>query len=161
MKPFKLSLALCLPVALAAVAAPASAAPAHSRGPVQQAAWGHGSNGYGANGNWGLARSLRADLAQLDRRIDRAAAMRRLSPREASVLSRDVDRLEYQYAGFMRGGLTGWEARTLQQRIDRVERDLAIQMHDDDGRYGNRDDSRHDGRDDREWNDDDRPGYRR
>lgn len=147
MKPIKLSLALSLPMALAAVAAPASAAPEMHREPLHQAA-------YVNHGNGGIARSIRADIARLDRQIDRAVAMRRLSGHEAFGLRRDVDRLQYQFVGFMRGGLTGREARTMQFRIDKVERDLARQMHNFDGHFGTG------GRDHEDWHDRDAPRER-
>lgn len=112
----KLSLALSLPLALAAVAAPASAAPNWN---------GHDGN----NANY-IARELRSEIRQLDRQIDRAQATRRISSREAAGLHRDVDGLQRLYANYARGGFTNGELRSLQNRVDQVERNLNKELRD-------------------------------
>lgn len=127
MKPLKLSLALSLPLALAAIAAPAAAATDFGRH-AEPAAWNQRGDHAGLRS--GMAGQLRADIARLDRRIDRAQAQHRISPREAAGLHRDVNGLERTFASFARGGIDRSEARALQLRIDRVERALAREGRD-------------------------------
>ena len=89
---------------------------------------------------WNLtpARSaqIRQDIASLKHAIDRAAARRTISPREAAGLrrqARDVQRLYGQYA---RGGLDRGEVRNLQQRVNSVRVALRMERRDWDGRRG-------------------------
>ena len=103
--------------------------------------------GYGPHGQqhavqqgWNLtpARSaqIRQDIASLNNAIDRAAARRTISPREAAGLrrqARDVQRLYGQYA---RGGLDRGEVRNLQQRVNSVRVALRMERRDWDGRRG-------------------------
>ncbi|MCB2076925.1 MAG: hypothetical protein KDE55_04400 [Novosphingobium sp.] len=130
MKPLNLSLALSVPLALALTAAPAMAAPDYHRGNDSYAQGKHYSG-------FGQATNLRKDIRQLDNRIDRAMASHRISYREAASLRRDVNSLERQFAQFSRGGITRYEARTLEARIASVERKLVREIRDDNGKSRN------------------------
>jgi hypothetical protein len=98
---------LAAPLALAAGAlftAPASAAPWHAN-----------------------AGQLRAEIAQLDRQIDRKPGV---SNREERVLEQRVDRLQNLYRSYARHGFTRSEVRTLEREIASVRAALARQSHD-------------------------------
>ncbi len=85
---------------------------------------------------FGQATNLHRDIARLDRRIDRALARHHISWREASGLRRDVKRIERLFADYKRGGLTRYEARTLEARIAEVDRALRFERRDADRRRG-------------------------
>ena len=92
------------------------------------------------HGGWNLGPAagaqIRQDINTLGNAIDRAAARRTISPREAAGLrrqARDVQRLYGQYA---RGGLDRGEVRALQQRINSVRVALRMERRDWDGRRG-------------------------
>ena len=79
---------------------------------------------------------IRQDIASLNGAIDRAAARRTISPREAAGLrqqARDVQRLYGQYA---RGGLDRNEVRNLQARVNSVRVALRMERRDWDSRRG-------------------------
>lgn len=91
-------------------------------------------------GGWNItpARSaqIRSDINALNNAIDRAAARRAISPREANGLhrqARDVQRLYVQYS---RGGLDRQEVRNLQDRVNSVRVALRMERRDWDGRRG-------------------------
>ena len=86
-----------------------------------------------ANGN-----QLRRDISQLDRQIDQAQARHILSRREAASLQSQVRTLDATWRAYSRGGFTGAEVRNLDNRIDRVRRDLAHQANDRNNRATNR-----------------------
>lgn len=92
------------------------------------------------HGGWNItpARSaqIRSDINALNNAIDRAAARRTISPREANGLhrqARDVQRLYVQYS---RGGLDRQEVRNLQNRVNSVRVALRMERRDWDGRRG-------------------------
>ena len=101
---------------------------------------GHGDRGgdYGQehggyNGGWNGG-GLNGDQARISQRIDRAAYSGRISRREAQNLRSQLDeyqRLEWRYR---RDGLSNWERRDLQGRLDRIERNLREERRDRDGR---------------------------
>ncbi len=91
-----------------------------------------GYNG-GYNGGWNGG-GLNGDQARLAQRIDRAAYNGRISRREAQNLRWQLDeyqRLEWRYG---RDGLSRWERRDLQDRLDGIERNLRDERRDRDGR---------------------------
>jgi hypothetical protein len=98
---------------------------------------GHGDRGggYGQNYNGGWnGGGLNGEQARLAQRIDRAAYNGRISRREAQNLRWQLDeyqRLEWRYR---RDGLSHWERRDLQGRLDRIERNLREERRDRDGR---------------------------
>ena len=75
---------------------------------------------------------LRAEIAQLDRQIDRAEDRRIISRREAAQLNAQVDRLESMFRSYARGGFTRYELAALDSRIDAVKRQIAVQGRDGD-----------------------------
>lgn len=78
-----------------------------------------GSYGHGHGGGYGGG-----EYARLAQRIDRAAYNGRISRREAQNLRYQLEeyqRVEWRYR---RDGLSNWERRDLQQRLDRIERNL-------------------------------------
>ncbi|MDD3798713.1 MAG: hypothetical protein PHE36_05990 [Novosphingobium sp.] len=79
---------------------------------------------------------VRQEIAQLDRQIDRARARHTISVREAARLHGQVDRLENLYARYARNGLTRAELRTLDNRIDRVKRQLHVERSDNNDHRG-------------------------
>jgi hypothetical protein len=95
---------------------------------------GYGQDrGGGYNGGWNGG-GLNGDQARLAQRIDRAAYNGRISRREAQNLRWQLDeyqRLEWRYR---RDGLSNWERRDLQGRLDRIERNLREERRDRDGR---------------------------
>jgi hypothetical protein len=79
---------------------------------------------------------IRQDINSLDNAINRAAARRTISKREASGLhnqARDIKRL---YARYARGGLTRAEVGNLQSRVNSVRVALRMERRDWDGRRG-------------------------
>ncbi len=93
----------------------------------------HGGGHGGYNGGWNGG-VLNGDQTHLAQRIDRAAYSGRISRREAQSLRFQLDeyqRLEWRYR---RDGLSNWERRDLQGRLDRIERNLREERRDRDGR---------------------------
>lgn len=79
---------------------------------------------------------VRQQINGLNTAIDRAAARRTISQREAQGLraqARDVQRL---YASYARNGLTRNETRTLETRINRIQVALHAERRDGDRRRG-------------------------
>jgi uncharacterized protein (DUF3084 family) len=104
------------PLALAAVAAVATPASAAS---------------------WYDAGELRAQIAQLDRQVDR---MRGLSPREEHRLENQVDRLQAMYRDYARGGFNRAELQRLNGQVSAVKTQVRAQSHDRNGRFDRHDD---------------------
>lgn len=97
---------------------------------LAQSYGGHGG-GYG----YGQGGGLNREQAQLAQRIDRAAYRGTISRREAANLRwqlEEFQRLEWRYR---RDGLSRWERNDLDQRLNRIRRDL---------REDRRDGGRHD-----------------
>ncbi|TCM17902.1 hypothetical protein EDF56_105248 [Novosphingobium sp. PhB165] len=80
--------------------------------------------------------SIRADIAGLRGQIDRAAAHRTISPREADGLRRDAADIQRLHASYARGGLNAREMQTLQTRIDKVHFALRAERGDRNGHRG-------------------------
>ena len=80
--------------------------------------------------------SIRSDIRDLRRDVDRAAARRAISEREARGLRRDAAEIQRLYASYARNGLSKWETQTLQRRVDRVHVALRMERRDRDGRRG-------------------------
>ncbi|WP_395330967.1 hypothetical protein WBP06_01030 [Novosphingobium sp. BL-8H] len=80
--------------------------------------------------------SIRADIAGLRGQIDRAAARRTISPREADGLRRDAADIQRMHTAYARGGLNTREMQTLQTRIDRVHFALRAERNDRNGHRG-------------------------
>jgi len=141
---------LALPLAIAAaglsLAAPAQAQMrdhADQRGPAWQG--NHPGNHQGNRPDnrgpaWQLtpARNtqIRQDIANLRMSIDRAAARRTISQREASGLRNEARSIQQLYQGYSRNGLTRAEVRTLQDRVNRVRVALRMERRDWDGQRG-------------------------
>ncbi|MEZ5742376.1 MAG: hypothetical protein R3D89_01260 [Sphingomonadaceae bacterium] len=127
---------LALPAILAAAAVgavPASAAP------QQQNGWHNSRDARVHYASFGQASDLRRDIARLDYNIDRALARHKISWREARGLKRDVDQLQRQMMRAQRGGLTRYEARAIEARITRLDRELRFEMADNNRRPNKRD----------------------
>jgi uncharacterized coiled-coil DUF342 family protein len=71
--------------------------------------------------------NLRAEIAQLDKQIDRT---RGLSNREERALEKRVDRLRNLYRSYARHGFTRAEVQTLQREIASVRVAIQRQAHD-------------------------------
>lgn len=82
--------------------------------------------GYTQNHSAGLNR----EEARLAQRIDRAAYNGSISRREAQNLRRQLDDYHRLESRYRRDGLTNWERRDLQQRLDRIERNLRDERRD-------------------------------
>lgn len=131
-----------LPLAIAAaglaVAMPAQAQMrdhADQRGPAWQ---GNGHNNHAPAWQLTPARNnqIRQDIASLRTAIDRAAARRTISQREASGLRNDARAIQQLYRGYSRNGLSRAEVRTLQDRVNRVRVTLRMERRDWDGQRG-------------------------
>jgi hypothetical protein len=84
--------------------------------------------------HWGNDRGIRAQIEELQRRIERTDSRDRISEREAAGLRRDVWRLRQQYREYARGGLSRRESQVLQARIHDIRQRLRFERRDDDGR---------------------------
>ena len=104
--------------------------------PAAAAALAFGATAAQAQMGWapGRPNMIRNQIEELDRRVDRADSRDRISEREAAGLRRDVRNLRYQFRDFRRDGLTRWEWRTLQRRIDNIRQRLRIERRDWDNR---------------------------
>ena len=71
---------------------------------------------------------LRAEINQLDRRIDIAQARHRIGGREAARLSQQVRALRQDWRAFSRGGFTYAETGVLDRKIERVRARLIRQQ---------------------------------
>lgn len=80
--------------------------------------------------------SIRSDIHDLRRDIDRAAARRTISEREARGLHRQAADIQRLYASYARGGLDRWEVQNLQRKVDRVHVALHMERRDHDRRRG-------------------------
>lgn len=133
MKSFKKFAApLALVAASLAIAGTAQAQPQGQRhdqnhGPSMQHGW-----------NLTPARSaqIRQDINSLNNAIDRAAARRTISPREATGLRQKARSVQRLYRQYQRGGLTRTEVRTLQNQVNSVRVALRMERRDWDGRRG-------------------------
>jgi hypothetical protein len=74
--------------------------------------------------------NIRADINGLNRDIDRAAARRTISPREANGVRRQAVQVQRLYASYARNGLTPSEVRTLQNRVDQIRAALHMERRD-------------------------------
>lgn len=89
---------------------------------------------------WGMtpARNseIRQDINSLRQAINRAAARRTISAREATGLRADARQIQMLYARYARNGLTRAEVTTLENRVNTVRRQLRLERRDWDGRRG-------------------------
>ncbi|MBV1689065.1 hypothetical protein KRR38_15635 [Novosphingobium sp. G106] len=134
MKTFK-KFAATLAIAAASLSI-AGAAQAQNYGPTGPNRGQHQAIQQGWNLSPARSAQIRQDIASLNTAIDRAAARRTISPREAAGLrqqARDVQRLYGQYA---RGGLDRGEVRNLQTRVNQVRVALRMERRDWDNARG-------------------------
>lgn len=80
--------------------------------------------------------SIRSDINDLRRDIDKAAARRMISKREADGLRRDASNVQRLYADYSRNGLSAREVQTLRAKVDRIHFALKDERRDRDGRRG-------------------------
>jgi len=83
--------------------------------------------------SWNNGGDLRQQINQLDRKVDQAERRHLISRQEANRLDRLVNDLQAQHARFARNGFTRAELRTLDQRIDTVDRQIDKEIRDRDG----------------------------
>jgi predicted RNase H-like nuclease (RuvC/YqgF family) len=83
---------------------------------------------------WGNPRGIQAQIAELQRRVERNDNRDRISEREAAGLRNAVYRLRQQYRDYSRNGLSNREAQILQARINDLRQRLRYERHDNDGR---------------------------
>lgn len=86
--------------------------------------------------------ALRAQITQLDHKIDRAESRRAITHREATQLDRQVDRLESTWRSYARNGFTRSEINTLNKRIGTVENALNKATRSHNSKTARHDDSR-------------------
>jgi hypothetical protein len=79
---------------------------------------------------------IRQDINALDNAINRAAARRTISKREASGLHQQARGIKRLYASYARGGFTRAEVRNLESRVNNVRVALRMERRDWDGRRG-------------------------
>lgn len=65
---------------------------------------------------------------ELERRVNRAAAQRRLTSREARAFKSELASIERDARASMRHGLTRQERQTLDRKLDRIERQLQREL---------------------------------
>jgi hypothetical protein len=78
--------------------------------------------------------SIRAQIDELQRRVERTDIRDRISEREAASLRRDTWRLRQQFRDYSRNGLSRREAQVLQDQIQYIRQRLRFERRDDDGR---------------------------
>jgi hypothetical protein len=95
---------------------------------------------HGRNDAWRItpARNteIRQDIASLRTAVDRAAARRTISQREATGLRRQASDVQRLYAQYARNGLDRNEVQNLQSRVNSVRVALRMERRDWDGRRG-------------------------
>ncbi len=79
---------------------------------------------------------IRQDINELDRRIQRAEQRRTISRREATALRREAIQIRQLHNRYARNGLDRREVRELEQRINRVHRQLRFEQRDWNRRWG-------------------------
>lgn len=130
---------LVAPVALAAALSVAGTAQAQPYGGDRDARH-HDVRHDARHDGWGLTPArgaqIRQDINSLNNAIDRAAARRTISWREAQGLRRQARDVQRTYAQYQRGGLTRAEVRNLQDRVNSVRVALRMERRDWDGRRG-------------------------
>jgi len=114
--------------ALAATLSIGAIAPAQAATPWRQASQMHADRYEGSR----LAQ-LRSDIRDLRSDIDRAAARRVISQREAYGLRRDANQIQRLYSSYARGGLNARETAILRSKVDRVHVALRAEAHDRNG----------------------------
>ncbi len=123
MKTFKTSALSKTVLALATVATFATAVPG-----IASARYHHGRDNdrgrtpHHQQVNWGASRQIENRIQTLDQRIDQGIRTRKINRVEAQRLNRqlrDISQLKHQYERSGRG-LTQAEARTLNNRLDRL-----------------------------------------
>ena len=134
----RLTLSLLAGAALVtAAAAPAMAQP------------GYGGR-YDDRGGYGMDRGVgggdyRMRLDRLEDRVERGAERGDLTRREAFRLRSDIRDQRITFDRYARDGLSGWERRDMDRRLDMLSSRLRFERHDRDDR--------------RDWDNRDRRGY--
>ena len=116
---------------------------------------GQYGNGYGYN-NYGQTRSLMVRVNRIEQQINVLDRRNLLSHREADKLRHQANHIERQLRQASYNGLNGYERRSIEIGIARLEQNIRYQANDG-NRYGNRNngsygyayDRDRDGRDDR------------
>lgn len=98
--------------------------------PVAAAALAFGAAAPASAARYDNAKSLRSDIAQLDRQIDRALDERQITRREAVRLGAQVDGLQREFRSYARGGFERWEIRALDRNISQVRWQLTKDIRD-------------------------------
>lgn len=105
----------------------------HDRGHDRGYDRGH-DRGYSGeyNGGWqgGGHGEFRAQQARLSERVDRAAWRGSISRREAQNLRWQLDEVQRLSWRYSRDGLSRWERRDLEDRLDRIRYQLREDRHD-------------------------------
>ena len=101
--------------------------------PAQAQDWRHNDRNHQVSSH---RTGIGSDIASLDRDINRAAARRAISAREATSLRRQATRLQRDYARFARNGLTRQETRSLQSGVTQIRHALRAERRDGDRRRG-------------------------
>jgi septal ring factor EnvC (AmiA/AmiB activator) len=78
------------------------------------------------------AEAIRHQIEELRRDVNRSDNRNRVSEREAAGLRRDVDQLQRLLRDYNRDGLSNWEMRNLENRIQSIRARLHNERHDRD-----------------------------
>jgi hypothetical protein len=130
----KLLISVALATATIAAAVPAAAQDYGQRGDRGD----RGDRGYGDRGwNRGgpsrqAVNELLRDLNRAENQIDRAAARRVISRREAMSLRREAQQIRFRLNAALRGGINGREFGELRVRVNRLEQRVRIERRDRD-----------------------------
>lgn len=84
--------------------------------------------------NRGRAQALRAQIQQIEYRVQRNDGRDRISEREANALRRSVYDLRRQYDYYARDGFSQREVQILQSRIQQLRQRIGYERRDDDRR---------------------------
>lgn len=78
--------------------------------------------------------NINQQQAQLETRIQRSLRNHVISAREAAGLRADLRQIERLEQRYRRAGLTQWERRDLERRLDQLARQIRTERRDRDGR---------------------------
>ena len=122
-------LLISVAIATATIAAVPAAAQSYA-----QRGGGYGWNRGGPSRQ--AVNELLRDLTRAENQIDRAAARRAISRREAISLRREAQQIRFRLNAALRGGINGREFGELRVRVNRLEQRVRIERRDRDRRPG-------------------------
>lgn len=134
----KLLISVAMATATIAAAVPAAAQDYSQRGDRgDRGDRGYGDRGWNRGGPGRQAvNELLRDLNRAEHMIERAAARRMISRREAFSLRREAQQIRFRLNSALRGGISGREFGELRFRVNRLEQRVRIERRDRDRHPG-------------------------